>query len=230
MIQGMRISLATWLGIANFSVWLRLFNVVRDNQYFVWLERWKCVSMVGVHLSYFLGRRMEKNRAECGRKWRRSRCPRAPPRSLRAPSSLGSLNLPIHLSIPALKDLCISRFTLPMAAISASSDSRNPWRDLPWRRSGRPQRAAVDLLQGALVADAGAGRAAFCCDVDLGNDRGQISSAKGPGQRGIRERSERRPSTMGSSRGGVARRRPTGDDLRQSWRAVNVHRWGIEFD
>jgi hypothetical protein len=29
MIQGMRISLTRWLGIANFSVWLRGFDVVR---------------------------------------------------------------------------------------------------------------------------------------------------------------------------------------------------------
>jgi hypothetical protein len=38
MIQGMGISLTRWLGIANFSVWLRGFDVVGDSQFFVWLE------------------------------------------------------------------------------------------------------------------------------------------------------------------------------------------------
>jgi hypothetical protein len=35
LVQGMRISLTKWLGIANFSVWLRGFDVVRDSQFFV---------------------------------------------------------------------------------------------------------------------------------------------------------------------------------------------------
>jgi hypothetical protein len=38
MIQGIRISLTSWLGIANFSVWLEGFGVVGDSQYFVWFE------------------------------------------------------------------------------------------------------------------------------------------------------------------------------------------------
>jgi hypothetical protein len=38
MIQGMGISLTTWLGIANFSVWLEGFDVVGDSQCFVWLD------------------------------------------------------------------------------------------------------------------------------------------------------------------------------------------------
>jgi hypothetical protein len=94
---------------------------------FCLVREMKCGSVVGVHLSYLLGRRMEKNRAEYDRRRDLVDVPELPRARTRARRGQHRRWGSLHLPIPTPRDLCISRFMLLMAAISASFDSCYLW-------------------------------------------------------------------------------------------------------